>query len=421
MEQPAAPLRVLMGSISQKKIENRLLSSMLPVHAWFTSRKRVKEQANELLEIDLSSCDAELMLRYANIPFVRRYVFNELIDKQLTLLEVGKPPSLPDPGLLAVLEDGVKRIAGHVQKELQHLSSSCSRSPSSESPSHSPVAPHDLLFLMREAETQHTQSIVPQAEMQARSYLPSTKVKRSLDSLSKVFFGDAVAELDRKEVKLIHRHIPPDTIRVGSVEKMRPADITSLFRFYGERLQKATKTKSSFFCQCLVGHLYGKFACHPVYLQQASMYWAAESGLVQSSSAMPSNLAHAVCEQQQMFPALKLKSQFLYASPDIARQLWRTEHFIPLQRLYPLMGSRMVENLAAQLVTEGIWRGGQLQDKGTPLEDHFLQHLREQVVLCSDAFENHPDVIEKRIQEGFASLFPPPSAHPEGGQEAQLG
>lgn len=471
-EFPATPLRLFLGTLPSKKVEQRLSRDLLPVHAWFASRKRVKEQANEFLELDLASCDAELMLRYCGIPFIRRYLFHELVDRQLTLIETGKAAPLPDIGLAKCLEDCMSTaVAPRMEFELEQLRrwprangnmenggithqndnvsggvSSSFPSSSSSNVSSAPVEAHDLLFLMREVENR-TYPLAPDAEMQARPFFPKQRVQAGAEALVRLFQhqGGSAAPSpvlsDKKDVRLLQRQSPGDAVRIGGVEKMRPADVTAYFRFVGERLvfpaagggsskKKGVDTPApaSFFRQALMGNVFKKIATHPAYIESLSTYWSREAGWeepgsnpsdVPSSSSsssfpasLPPTLSRAVCGQQTMFPALKWRAQYLYTSPDIARRRWRTENTtIPLMRLFPLLGRPAAEDLAAALVTESLWAklGISTADgsDASPLQEHILRELKDHINRVSAAFERNPEELGTQMLEGAHLLCPP--------------
>lgn len=408
---PVTPFRLFMGTLPAKKIEHQFQTQFQPVYAWLSSRKRVKEQASEYLELDLASCDTELLLRYCEIPFIRRFVFSELVDKQLTLVETGKAAPLPDSGLLQCIEDCMKLLSPRVDAEIQQLQTLVSSKAAGQTePGNRNVEPYDLLHLIYKAEI-NLCSGIPDAEMQARAFLCRQHVEECLSTLFKDL-GSAesgtptpmiVPRVDKKEQKLLQRQIPPDTTRIGSVAKWRPSDVTTYYRFMGQKVAAGR----SFFTQALYGHTFRKIATNPLYLQQLSLNWARYTGLDPAAEplVMSDELSKAVCAQQLLFPALKLKAQYLYTSPDVARRQWRTDRtLIPLFRLFPLLGKPAAEDLAAQLVVEAIWKRVPQLEEGSPANQNVLRELKRQVEAQSALHDKQSEELNKTIMEGVHAL-----------------
>lgn len=479
-EMPITLCRLFLGTLPSKAVENRLLADSLPVHYWLTSRKRVKEHANEYLELDLASCDSELMLRYCSIPFIRRHIFSELVDRQLSLMETGKAISMPDSRLMGCLEECMTLASPRLEIEMEQLQQSASSSLISGQSENSsvnvanrksfhkerqkqPVESCDLLYLMRKCErsssvlnsflsrTENEMDVrvAQDAEMQARAFLCKSKIEKSFLNLVPFFSSEnflaavqrdrektttqpttssspPVLPLEKKEHKLFQRQYPKDALRTGGAEKMRPSDVTAYYRFMGERLlstpveregegknKKSPLSSASFFHQALVGNALQKIATHPTYLESISMYWAKEIGLdpMSSLTSMPTPLAEVVCGQQQMFPALKLQSQFQYTSPDIARRRWRIDSVIPLMRLFPLLGNAMALEMAASLAMEAIWSSVRIPEKGrNPTEETRLRELKKRMDSTVETFEHRPDEIFSLVLDGVRIRCPPPSS-----------
>lgn len=470
-EMPVSAFRLFLGTLPSKSVEQRLLVDCLPIHYWFSSRKRVKEQANEFLELDMGSCDPELLLRYSSIPFIRRHLFHELVDRQLSLMETGKAISMPDSRLFSCLEECVGALSPRLNWERQQLKE-CAisalvnrrREPSGAMTSHrgsrsneshsSTVEPCDILYLMRQWERSpsclNTYSLsFPDdetigcgeldPEMQARAFLCKSRVEKCFFDLASLLCVDGdtgeaakgdenhgkkesrssstlVLPLEKKELKLFQRQQPKDAVRIGATEKMRPVDVAAYYRFMGERFfgkrdrrqtedkcRRTGSTPPSFFHQALVGNAFHKIATHPAYLQSISMYWAKECGLDPAASltTMPILLAKAVCAQQQSFPAIKLQSQFLYTSSDLARRRWRSDDVIPLMRLFPLLGKRMAEEMAASLVMEAIWAAMRIPgEEENPIEEIRLREIKKRTEAAAEAFEHHPEEVYALVLEG---------------------
>ncbi|GET90896.1 hypothetical protein, conserved [Leishmania tarentolae] len=410
----ATNYRVFLGTLPNLAVEERFLRQLQPVFPWYASRKHVKEQASEFLEIDLASCDPELLLRYTHVYYVRRQLYDELMDRQLTLIETGKAAKVADSALLACLAEVNAAITPRLQYELhllQQAKKACRVPHRRELNPEAALEVHDYLCMMRIVEEDAAE--IPDAEIQARAYLPREVLEAKAKELAAMFFGGSSAAsrstgvaLERKEQKLLQRMIPADYNKVGAVEKLRPVDVTALYRFTGERVcgQPAGKP----FARALWGHIFRKVGSHPLYLQRASLYWARHSGLDPQSatSTMSADLAAAVCLQQALFPALKYRFQYLYTSPDMARQQWRTDHVVPLLRLFPLLGAPAAEDLAAQLVIEGEWAKLGIEADTNLLQDTVLRQLKDMVEQVSTLYERNIDAVLKRVEDGAKVLCP---------------
>lgn len=413
--------RVFLGTLPTLAIEERFLRQVQAVFPWYASRKHVKEQASEFLEIDLASCDPELLLRYTHVYYARRQIYDEMIDRQLTMIETGKAAKVADTAVLNCLAEVNASITPRLHYELhalQQAKKGCCVPRRRELNPEAPLEAHDFLCMMRVAE--EDASAIPDAEMQARAYLPRDLLETKAKELAGMFFaassssstgaskkGSSGAALDRKDQKLLQRMIPGDYSKVGSVEKLRPVDVTTLYRFMGERV--CGRPADKFFARAMWGHVFRKIATHPAYLQRASLYWARHSGLDRQSTAstMPVDLAEAVCTQQSLFPALKFRSQYLYTSPDMARQQWRADHVVPLPRLFPLLGAPVAEDLAAQMVVEGEWAKMDLAPDANLLQDSVLRAVKDMVEQVSGLYESNVDAVLKRVEEGAKQVCPP--------------
>ncbi|RNE99009.1 hypothetical protein TraAM80_08450 [Trypanosoma rangeli] len=407
-ELAVTPFRVFLGTLPTLALEERFLRQLQPVHAWYSSRKRVKEQANEFIEIDLASCDLELLLRYSHVYYVRRQLFDEAIDKQLTLLDTGKAPKMAEPAMLQCLHACNTDIGERLHYEVMKLQASkkaaCVPNRRELDPS-LPLEIYDYTCMMRMVE--EDMCGVEDAEMRARSYLPRSLVEAKVQHLTEKLLGsDAKGALEKREIKLLNRMVPPDYIKVGCVEKLRPCDVTAYFRFYGERISKAST--ENYFKRALWGHVYRKYATTPSFLRGISMYWARHSGLDTSAHAttMPQDLAVAVCKQQTLFSAIKFRSQYMYASPDLARQLWRRDVVIPLMRLFPLMGAQAAEDLAASVLVDAFWARLPISDEENLLNDSIVRLVRQFVDETSNIYEASTEAVLKRVEEGCRLAVP---------------
>ncbi|KAH9580164.1 hypothetical protein LSM04_009477 [Trypanosoma melophagium] len=402
------PFRVFLGSLPALAVEERFLRQLQPVHAWYGGRRRVKEQASEFLEIDLAACDLELLLRYSHVYYVRRELHAAAVERQFGLLDGGRPAVVAPPALLECLRAGNTAAAPrhrHEAEWLRAVKKAAGGPGRRELDPAAPLEPYDYACMMRLAEEDTAGG--PEAEMQARAFLPRDRVEaKAKDLTQRLMATDAKNALDKKEIKLFNRICPPDYVRVGSVEKMRPCDVTAYFRFYGERINKVNT--ENYFKRALWGHVYRKFATHPLFLKDLSIYWARYTGLDPNSheTTMPQEMAVAVCKQQNLFPATKFRSQYLYTSPELAHQSWRSEVVIPLLRLFPLMGARAAEDLAASILVDSFWAKLSLAEDDNLLKDTLIRTMRNFVDEVGNMYEVNTDAVLKRVEEGFKVAVP---------------
>lgn len=405
----SVPYRVFLGAHPTLSVEQRFLRQLQPVFHWYTSRKRVKEQANEFMEIDLASCDPELMLRYSHVYYVRRQLYEELIDRQLTLVETGKSVRLADSGLLSCLTQcnaDITRRHAYEMFVLQQAKRSCNAPNRRELDPGTPLEAYDLLAMMRVVEEDVGNVI--DAEMQARPFLPQALVEAKVQELSALLLGPNIKKgMDRKEARLLQRMIPSDYATIGCVAKFRPVDVTTLYRYVGQRTTRLPADHG--FKRSLYAHTFRKFATHPHYLRSISMYWARHSGMDPEApqTTMPKELAEAVCVQQNLFPAVKFRSQYLYTSPELARQQWRTDGVVPLMRLFPTFGQEAAEDLAAAMVVESEWSKLQLEPETSPLQESVVRSLTQMLDEVSGLYDSNREALWKRVVDGTRIVCPP--------------
>lgn len=430
----AVPYRLFLGTQPVLAVEERLLRQLQAVFPWYASRKRVKEQANDFVELDLASCDAELMLRHSHVYYVRRQVHDELIDKQLTMIETGKSIKMADPALLGCLAECNTSITRRLNFELHTLQAakrSCDAPYRRELNPAAVLEPYDYLCMMRVAEEDACG--VPDAEMRARAFLPRDLIEAKAHELTAMLLGEAdkkaAGTIDKRDARLLQRLVPGDYAKIGCIDKIRPADVTTLYRFVGERASKLPATPENCFRRSLYGHVCRKFASHPAYLKGISVYWARHCGMDACSdlTTMPTDLAEAVCAQQAMFPALKFRAQYLYTSPEVARQQWRTDSVIPLMRLFPTFGAQAAEDLAAAMVVEAEWARLQLEPEKSPLQESVVRAMRQFIDQMGGMYDSNCDAVLKRVEEGAKASCPPLSEaetramQPRTGQEPEGG
>ena len=412
--------RLFLGTLPALGVEQKLIRQVQPVFPWFTSRKRVKEQMHEFLDLDMASVDYELMMRYSHVFYVRRQMFDEAIEKQMSILDSGKPPKLGDVSLVQCLSDAnlasVKRLH-HEIAQLAAVKESCATPARPELDPKARLEVFDTLCMMRVAEGDAVG--VEDLESRCKPYLPAAKVHAAAQLLAKEFFGaDGLknnGELDKKDAKLWSRMVPGDYNKVGCVDKYRPVDATAYYRFYGERVSKAVQGGSEateIFRRALWGNIFRKFATHTSYLVHMSENWAKFSGLSTSVTdvQMPVELAKGACLQQSMFPAYKFRAMYAYSSPDLARQVWRLEPFVPMMRLLPLLGQPMCEEALANILVEDFWATLGFGEGDSAADDRVVRALRSFVGDAVSLHTSNLDAVLHRFTEGFQRVVPPLSA-----------
>ena len=426
---PAAASRVFMGVLPNLITERRLVRQLQPVFPWFQSRRRVKEFAQEFIELDLASVDSETMLRYCHIFYVRRVVHNDSFTKQLAMLESGKSPKQAEAPLLACLAELNSRIVPRLEEELTLLSTTKktskfvkallpARKESIEAAlaagtaplvfrelePGAPLEPCDYLAMMRVCE--EAAGGIEDNESKCKTFLPATHMYGGLRKLAVGLVGsdDVKPDLDKRELKLLSRMTLPDYSKIGCVEKYRPCDVTALYRFYGERIVKS----GDIFTRCLWGHVFRKFSTHPSFLVSMSKNWVTSAGIATQTTMphLPIEHATAAWTQQQQFPALKFRAQYMYTSADHARQAWKTDHFIPLMRLFPLTGQFITEDLAANILVEGYWSKLHLAPSDNVHDESFWRGVREFVKEMGTLRESNMDGLLVRLVEAFPRAVP---------------
>jgi hypothetical protein len=190
--------------------------------------------------------------------------------------------------------------------------------------------------------------------------------------------------------------------------------VAASFRFHGERLPK----KGSTFTRCLWGHFFRKFSTHPSFLVSISKNWVVATGLSTdvTNPYLPIDLATAAWRQQSMFPALKFRTQYLYTSADYARHAWKEDHFIPMMRLFPLLGQNVAEDLAACILVDGFWAKLALQPSDTVHDESFWGSVAEFVDEMT-ALREH-DGFAVKVSDFFHLAMPSLETTKKNQQEA---
>lgn len=420
---PSAMFRAYLGAPPQLAVEKRLLrhmTSFTPIGSWFVSRRRIREAANEYIEFDGSTVDTDIMLRHCHIFFVRRQLFNEILEKQVSILEAGKPPREPEPELLACLSEINESIAPRVmyeRKRLEHAKALSTLPHRRELLPTDPLDRWDTLAMIRCLEhdviseeyvspitgnTTFSREFVATAEAQAKAFLPLSAVVDSAEKLAQLFvrIGASVAAdaaqipqelkpLDKKDEKLVQKtFVPGDYQKSGLLlPRLRPTDATSYFRFYGERALNsnfpsgaAAKDPIFYFRRAMWGNVFRRYATNPSFLANSmSQYWAlsqkAAEGLHPNPplSKMPFEIADIVCRQQvDICPATKLRAQFMYCHQDHAKQLWRSEMTVPSIRMLSTTGAQCAEDMLSSILVDAFFN--ELEGRQIPVVAEFADN-----------------------------------------------
>lgn len=412
-------LRVFLGTQPVLAMEQRLLRQMQVVYPWLASRKRVKESGNEFIEVDLASIDAELLLRYSHVFFLRRQVHDEMIEKQLALLESGKPPKAAELSVTQGLNDIHRSVSKRVLHEVSQLAAKkpqCNVAGRRELDPQAPFQSFDLLTMMRVAE-QDASPEIEDVERQCRAFLPVDRVHEGAAALAREVFAEneRKPQLDKKDLKLWGRHHTPDYGKVGSVQKYRPQEVAAYYRFFGERI---VATPSAF-RRSLWGNIFRKIAMTPSHLTSISRYWALHSGLDTQQEGgdctpanLPVDLAIAACRAEGMFPGLSFRNLFMYSSVDVARQQWRLETFTPLMRLFPLLGQQASDEALAFILVEDFWASITATDgaSGLTISDAVVRAAKQFVEDCSGLYDSNVDGLLVKAQASALRVMPEPVA-----------
>lgn len=406
-EAPAYAVRVYLGQQPQMAVERRLVRQLQAVYPWYASRKRVNDGPHHYIELDGASCDVEVMLRHSHVFFVRRHVYQEMLDKQLKVLQDGKPPKEPPQSIVQCLTDcnGVigDRLA-YEEKRMTAAKERCSMPFRRELDTKLPLERCDTLAMMRCVEEDET---AVAAERRAKAFLPADAVQAAYAQLANVVLKGEEGfrtELDKKELKLLNKLIPADYDKPGAVAKWRPCDVTSYFRFAAERA-----TKSSPFTAYLWGHAFRRYATHAAYLQSASTYWPIHAGLTNDAAhpRMPLEDAEHVCHQQRMFSATRFRAQYLYTSADHSKQAWRVDAFQPLARIMPLMGLPAAEDLLAGVLVDAFWEQHGPAADSEGFDDAFVRSLKHFVREASTMRDDSTDMLLQRAVDATKVAVPP--------------
>ena len=407
------PYRLLLGTSPQFLTEQRLTRSLTAVFPWFLSRKRVKEQAYEYMEIDLASVDAEILLRYPHVHYVRRQVLEESIEKMMQLLDSGKAPIEAEEPVRMFLSSVAIKTRERFLHELEALSTakrSCAIPGRRELDPTAVLHNCDIMAMMRVAE----EDAVPLKDVEARckQFLPAPRVREQAASLTRELIGhESTREgLDKKDQKLLTRLIPPDYTKIGCVEKMRPFDVVSYFRFYGERAIKAQGALP--FSRYLWGNVFRNYATHPTYLCAMSMHWGRCTDTHPDTHSfegdrvrLPFELAEANATQMALFPAIKFHTQNSFASLEKVRE-WRTETVAPLPRLFPLIGQLAAEDLLASLAVDRFWRSLKLDFRVNLHESTFTRVVQNFVAETATMRETNLDGFLNLLEADVSQHFP---------------
>jgi hypothetical protein len=405
----AVATRIFLGQMPLQKVDALLTRQVQPVFAWYTSRPRVNEQGSSFLSLDAAGCDVEVLLRYCHVFYVRRNLHQDLLDKQINLLETGKPAKEANAGLLQALGDINNEFSGRHEYEVRRMKAAKERATipfRRELDPSAPLDPWDVVPLMRCVAEDDTSV---DAERRAKVFLPIPAVDRELRTLLHTVAGiELPAQIDKRLTRILGRNTPADYEKIGSLPKLRPVDVTARARFYADRFAKPEKVPADDFERLLWGNVMRRYASHPAVLSSISKYWPLEAGLTKSaeSSTMPSEIAKAVCSQQDTFPAHRFRAQFLYTNIDHTKQAWRADSFIPLPRLMPFFGHHAAEDLAAATLVDSWWTSN-LKSDANPLDDGVVRMVRHFVADSARLRQENSDLLLTRLVDGAkATLIP---------------
>ena len=418
--------KVFLGSQPSLTVEKRLLKHMQVVYPWYSSRKRSKEQVNDFLELELPSLDPEVFMRYSHVFFSRRQAYFDTLDKLSSVLDKGKLPKEAQPSVLACLEECAATFAQRKNFEIKRLEHAKKHSRELEPKAN--IDNWDYPCLMRLIEEED--GVIVDAEGRAQAFLP---LQQSMDAAAALARAIVPADqlrpnisLDKKETKLISKFLLPSYQRFGTVDKIRPIDFTTYHRAFGERVikpaQGATPGGAQVFTSYLWGHIFRKFAQHPEYILQSSQYWtksAKISGTTQAAQ-MPAEVALAVSRQQQSLPAHRFMFQMQYCNAENAKQQWRSEPFVPLHRLHPLIGHAVAEDLMASVLVENLWHGFDLSPTSSPFDDSVVKAIQEFVKEISSAREGNTDLVLSQVKDAMKIAVPPTLTEAETGLLTEL-
>jgi hypothetical protein len=403
-----ANIKVFLGTQPSLVVSKRLLPQMQSCYPWYSSRKSIKEQTNEFIELDAAALDVELFLRHCHIFFTRRQVYQDTLDKLTTLVEKGKLPKEAQPSTLTclgqVMEQSRTRSAFE-EKQLLFTKKMCSL----ELEPNAALDSWDIPAMMRVFAER--QSPIEDAEAKAKAFLPAQTMMEAAEHLAKIVLPSEIqkgAPMEKKDLRLIGKHLLStyDYKKIGCVDKMRPLDVTAYYRFFAERSVKPGQGPTGTFIPLLWGHVFRKFATHPEYLMQHSKYWLSEVDR-KSGSPMPSDLALAVCAAQNALPATQLRLLNQYTNVEYSKHLWRKDWFVPLFRLFPLLGHGVAEDVMAGLMIDSAWSKLKLTPTSNPLDEQVVKEVQAAVSEAAALRESNPDLFYSKVIEAAAVAMPP--------------
>lgn len=446
-------VRLFCGRLPELGIERRILSNSCQlVYPWFASLKRVKEQANEFVEIDVSGVDAELILRYNHVFFARRAFHTEAIVKLLSALETGKPPKDAQPDVLSCLADCNLDVAPRLafeEKKLLHAKRISNGPLRRELQRQSPLDAWDVLPMMRCVEDDDvSKDVGPGAEFSARAYLSVPRCEAAVEELASLLLPSSpkrtFASVDKRETRLFGKVVPRDYDKVGYVAKLRPLDLTAMARFFGERFAAAEQPAASgsggnaaapppshvVFQRHLWGNMFRCFTQHPSFLRYSSVYagsmlqcgvsggghgsiastspfqTAAAAGIDHSSMSVA--LAKAVTAQQRMLPAHRFRLQHRFVSVDGARQYWSVEPCVaPIGRLLPLIGQGVAEDLLASVLVDAFWAPIHATPDVNALDDRVIRECQGFVKDMVALRETGHEKVLHKVRDAFKLVVSP--------------
>ena len=407
-EGASIPVRVFLGTQPVLKVGQLLTRSMQPVYPWYMSRKRVKEQVNDFMELDGSGVDTDILLQYAHVHYVRRHVVEELIEKQLSILDAAKPSKQADPAVSACLSELVSQSTGTVEQEfavLAHTKSTLGGPGRRELDPSGAMDRSDILCMMRCFEEDAHGAEMHDLDSRCKPFFTVTRVHEHANRVVSLF-NSQPAQLDKKDERLLKKLLPADYDKVGATDKLRPIDVVALFRFVGER---CVAPQSSTFTKHLWGNVFRKIASHPKYMAQLSQYWSITTGLDPNppQAQLPLELCMASSAGMNRFPAIAFRSLESYSSESTARQRWRQDpYFVPCGRLFHLMGKRASDEAVASVLVDGYWHRLGVAPQDNVLEERFVRGIRSFVEEASVMYDSNIDGLLGRVADSFKNAVP---------------
>ena len=220
------------------------------------------------------------------------------------------------------------------------------------------------------------------------------------------------AMLDRKEEKLVNKFVGPDyasMLKVGTVEKNSPSEVSTTFRAVGERM---VNPKAPAFTKSIIGHIFRRYAMQPSHLCSISQYWSIQGDVDKNPGqmVMPQGLAQAVCTAQLHNRALKYQLLHQYSSDELSKQTWRNSNFVPLIRLFSNLGYGVSEDLLAATLVDHLFEKRLKLDLGSTanlMEEETIREVQGFISEVTTMRESNPESLFNRFKDQFKDVMKP--------------